>query len=319
MSKFTKYWLWVLLTTIGISAYPIYMGFRVIYDMVTAGAVTEYDFPKYIIPYTPIAIAVIVAVALMPMILKFVKKAPTLTASVFASGVFFGAELLFENKIIVTTTVKTTLESWQMAMCYVQPELYETRQWTAVDILMGEYSPTFKLHFYLISVVVILGILNSLYGFGKMLCTGDRSRCKALILQSVSVALFLGLCIVACFTAFFRDGELTVSPVSALLMGTFFVVLGVTVGCFAASFTLGKANGLSSWMPAGLAVAVTLAMYVGEMFLLSGNLYRLGTGFLFRPIPGIVLAPVDVGIIFLSGTVTFILCRILNRRGCQRL
>ncbi len=41
---------------------------------------------------------------------------------------------------------------------------------------MGEYSPAFKLHFYLISVVLLLVILNSLYGFGQMLQSGETKR-----------------------------------------------------------------------------------------------------------------------------------------------
>lgn len=313
MSKEHKYCLLTLLGTLAASAYPLYMGFRVIYDMVTAGAVTESDFPKYIIPYTPIALAVITAVAVMPLVLKFAKNIPTLVASVCSLVTFFAAELLFESKVIVTTTVVTTLESWQMFMCYIPPDQFETRQWTAIDVLMGEYSPTFKLHFYLISVVLILAVVNCVYGFAKVIQTGDKTRCKALALQSVSSALFLGLCIFACFTAFFRDGEITVSPVSALLMGLYFVVLGVTVGIYAASFLLGKRSVYSVWMPSAAASLVTLAMYIGEMFLLSGHLYRLGTGFPFEGLPGIVLAPVDLAVIVLSGMVTYFICRSLNR------
>ena len=49
-----------------------------------------------------------------------------------------------------------------------------------------------------------------------------------------------------------------------------------------------------------------LLMYFGEMILLSGSLYRLGSGFFFEPMGPLVLAPADVGIILLSG----LLCRL---------
>ena len=71
----------------------------------------------------------------------------------------------------------TRLESWQMFMCYVSPEMFQTREWRAVDILIGDYSPAFKIHFYMISVVLILTILNCLYGFGQMVLSGTgRSK-----------------------------------------------------------------------------------------------------------------------------------------------
>lgn len=313
MSKQTKYWLFALIGTLAVSAYPIYMGFRVIHDMVLFGTVAEYDFPKYIIPYTPIALGVLTAVAAMPLMFRFAGRHNTLAATGLALGTFFLSELLFESKVIVTTSVVTTLESWQMYMCYVPPEMYQTRQWTAIDVLMGEYSPTFKLHFYLISVVLVIGLVNCIYGFGRVVASGDRGRVKALALQSVSVALFLGLCILACFTAFFRDGELLVSPLSAFLMGLFFVVLGTTAGLWAGSFTLGRSRWAAVWLPAAVSGLVTLVMYIGEMFLLSGNLYRLGTGFLFDPLPGIVLAPVDLGIIALAAAVVYGICGLLDR------
>ena len=311
---FRLYWLFALLGTLAVSAYPIYMGVKVIRSMSLYGFVPQKNYPKYIIPYTPVAIAVIVAVCLMPLLLKKIKKYPLLTASGIAMAVFFAAELLFEQKVIVNGTLSAKLERWQMFMCYVSPETYQTRNWRAVDVLIGEYSPTFKIHFYMISVVLILTILNCLYGFGQMVVSGNRKKQKALVIQSVGTTLFLGLCIFACFTAFFRDGELLVSTVSAVLMGVFFSLLGVTVGVYAASFLLGKKKGVSVGVPAAVGAATTLAMYIGEMCLLSGNLYLLGTGFWFTGIPGIVLAPVDVLIILSAGVITGGICMLLNRK-----
>lgn len=311
--KFRMYWLFALLGTLAVSGYPIYMGFKVIRSMAMYGFVPQRNYPKYIIPYTPVAIAVIVAVCLMPLLLKKLKKYPLFTASGIALVVFFATELLFEQKVIVNGTLQTKLERWQMFMCYVSPETYQTRNWRAVDILIGEYSPTFKIHFYMISVVLILTILSCLYGFGQMILSGNRKKQKALIIQAVCSALFLGLCIFACFTAFFRTGELLVSTLSAVLMGIFFSLLGVTVGTYAGSFLLGKKKGIAVGIPAAVGALTTLAMYIGEMCLLSGNLYLLGRGFLFTSIPGIVLAPVDLLIILAAGAVSYGISRMLNK------
>ena len=313
--KFRVYWLFVFLGTLAVSEYPIYMGVKVLCNMALYGHVPEENYPKYIIPYTPVAIAVIVAVCLMPLLCETMKKYSLLTASGIALAVFFVTELLFEQKVIVQGT---RLESWQMFMCYVSPEMFETREWRAVDILIGDYSPTFKIHFYMISVVLILTILNCLYGFGQMVLSGNRKKQKALAIQSVCTVLFLGLCVFACFTAFFRDGELLVSPLSAVLMGVFFSLLGVTVGVYVASFLLGKRKGISVGIPAAVGAVTTLAMYIGEMCLLSGNLYLLGTGFWFTGLPGIVLAPVDLLIILSAGLITGGICTLLNKKNGRK-
>ena len=137
---------------------------------------------------------------------------------------------------------------------------------------------------------------------------------KALILQAVSSLMFLGLCILACFTAFWRDGSLQVSPLSATLMAVFFLLMGVTAGIFAGSFLLGRRRILSVTLPAILASAMTLLMYIGEMILLNGHLYCFGTGFFFTGLPSIVLAPVDLLIVIAAGGVTALLFAGLNRK-----
>ena len=240
MNKYKRYYVFVLLDTLIASMYPLYMGISVVSDMIKDGTVLSTNYPKYIIPYTPISLALIVGVALMPVLIKYAKRFAMPAASAVSVGVFFLTELLLESKVIVTDTAKTTLESWQMYMCYVPPDTVKTRTWRAVDVLIGEYGPAFKIHFYVIAVVLILSFLNCCYGFARVVKEGSRQRLKALVLQGLSCGMLIGLCILACFTAFFRDGEITVSPVSAVLMGLFFVMFGLSIGIFAGSLLLGR-------------------------------------------------------------------------------
>lgn len=319
--KFNKYYLFACIGVLIASYYPLSMGVRVISDMIADGAVMKENYPKYIIPYTPISIAIIMGVLLMPLCIKLLKKYALVGGASIATGVFFVIEFLFERKVVVSEVTEETvtmLEDWQMYMCYVPPEgwggtitTYKTQ--TAVDILMGNYNPAFKLHFYIISVVLVVTILNSLYGFGQMLLNNEKKRFKTLIIQSVCSATFLGLCILACFTAFWRDGSIEVSILSASLMSVFFILLGVTVGVFVGSFLLGKRKIISLWIPSIIASSMTLLMYIGEMILLNGHLYRFGTGFMFNSIPGIVLAPIDVIVIVASGCITARVFGLLNR------
>lgn len=315
---FRKYYLFSLLGVLLASCYPIYMGISVIVDMIRYGTVYAENYPKYIIPYTPIALALLVCVALIPVALKYFKKYALLFETVISTVLFFVFEFILERAVTVTRTVTgifSTLEDWQMYMCYVPPNSFEERTWTEVDVLMGEYSPAFKLHFYIISIVLIISILNCFYGFAKMIHTGDKSRRKSLVIQSVASGAFLGMCIWACFTAFYRNGDIQVSALSAVLMSVFFVLFGVTVGIYIESFTLNKKPLLSVWLPSVSAAVVTLVMYIGEMILLSGHLYRFGDGFFFAGIPGIVLAPVDIVVILGSGVMTAIIASFVRNKN----
>lgn len=320
---FRNYYLSSLLGVLLASAYPIYMGISVAVDMARYGTVYAENYPKYIIPYTPIALAIIVGVAILPLLLKHIKKLSLLTGSAISVAVFLGAELFLENAVIVTKTVTSLvwidakLEDWQMYMCAAPSTgwgSFEELTQTEVGILMGEYSPTFKLHFYLISLVLIISLLNCFYGFAHVIQSGNRRRLKPLVMQSAASVAFLGMCLWACFTAFYRTGTILVSPLSATLMCAFFILFGLTTGIYVASFTLGKRRLWSVALPSVTALITTLVMYIGEMCLLSGHVYSFGDGFFLDSLPLIVLAPVDILVILLSGAITALISLFLQRR-----
>lgn len=316
--QFNRYYLLSCIGVLIASYYPLSMGVRVISDMIVNGTVLKENYPKYIIPYTPISATLIIGVFLLPLCIKLFRKYAVAVGAFMATGVFFIFELLFEQKVVVSTgETVTKLEDWQMFMCYVPPEgwgetvtTYKTQ--TAVDILMGEYDPAFKLHFYMISVVLIATALNCFYGFGQMIKTGEKKRLKSLVLQSICSASFFGLCVLACFTAFWRDGSIQVSPLSAVFMTVFFVLFGITVGVFVGSFLFGTRRPVFIWVPSIVASVMTFLMYTGELILLNGYLYKMGTGLIFDSIPGIVFAPVDLLVIVSSGGITALIFALLS-------
>ena len=57
---FSRYYLLSCLGMVVASYYPLSMGIRVITDMIANGTVMKENYPKYIIPYTPISIAIII-------------------------------------------------------------------------------------------------------------------------------------------------------------------------------------------------------------------------------------------------------------------
>ncbi len=73
-----------------------------------------------------------------------------------------------------------------------------------------------------------------------------------------------------------------------------------------------KGKAVSIGIPAFVSSAMTLFMYIGEMILLHGHLYSFGKGFIFDSISGMVLAPIDVMIIIVSGCLSALFCALLN-------
>jgi len=289
------------------SVYPIIMGVRVLAAYIKFGGVDASNYPKYVIPYTPICIALIISVALLPLIVRLCKKFALLTVSLLALALFFGAELGFEKIVVFGGT---DIQSWQLYMCAVTPQV----QQTIGDALTAQYSPAFKIHFYVISALIILSVITVIHGYLKMVQDKMFDKKVPLITQLISVCVFIGLCILACFTAFYRTGELTVSPLSAFLMILFFIVFGAAFGVYAGTLLYGRKTAVAIVIPSVIAVLAAIIMYIGELVLLGGVLYKFGDMFLFTPLIG-PFAVADILVILLSGAIAFLILFAIRKRN----
>ncbi len=310
-NKFSAFYLTSLFIIIAASAYPIHMGISVFMQYRDKGFVDAANYPKYIIPYTPMCIAIIACTLLLPLLYKLCKRYSVLILSSLGVVLFIAGELFFEQiKVIEGYTYKPVpLESWQLSLCIATPEVLQA----IGEPIYAENNPAFKVHFYIIAIVIILIIVGILYGFTRMFKENLHEKKRPLIMQTVSVIIFIALCILACFTAFFRNGTLYISPLSAFLTGLFFIVFGIAFGLYFAGYLFGMKKLLSVVVPAIIASLTTLVMYVGELMLMDGELFVFGKGFFFEPLferPAFSLC--DIMIILLSGVITVGLTHQLN-------
>lgn len=65
--KYKNFYFLSLLAVILVSAYPVYMGVVTLASYYQNGYIAAADYKKYIIPYTPISISLIITTALMPL------------------------------------------------------------------------------------------------------------------------------------------------------------------------------------------------------------------------------------------------------------
>jgi len=288
--------------------YPIYMGTIIILRYIQNGGINAEEYPKYVIPYTPICIALIICTLLLPTIFKKAQKLTLPILSILGVGIFLLFEICFEQVTVFSFKEGAAdIGSWQTYLCIATPQVIQTIEYqeTIGQALAERYSPVFKVHFYLISILIVITVINIIFGFYKMVYSQNFSRKRPLIGQLICVIIFIGLCILACFTAFFRTGEINLSPLSAVLMIIFFLVFGITAGVYCGTCFYEKRKLFSIIIPSIVAMIITFIMYFGEMVMMNWNLFRLGNGFLFERLGIIPFALIDIITIFISGVITY--------------
>ncbi len=305
-----KFYVASLIVLIAASAYPIYMGVSTLASYMQTGAIEAANYPKYIIPYTPLCIALIIAVLLLPAMYRRFKKHSLILASLTAAFVFFACEIGLEQIQVIQGYETVQIDAWQYSLCTQTPQVLKA----IGEPIYAQNNPAYKVHFYLIALIIMLTVINVFYGYIKMNAEKEYSKRKAVNTQLVFTVIFIGLCIYACFTAFYRTGTIVISAVSAVLMSVFFVMFGVTFGVYFACIFYGRRFSLSSLIPAIIAVATTAAMYCGELILMDGALFRFGQGIFFDPLSPLPFAPADILVILIPGVVTLLITKLLNRK-----
>ncbi len=328
MNKAIKrfYWLTLLILLV-LSAYPLINGVRMIYLSITNGSIEPEQYSKYVIPYAALCASIIFFATFLPLLYRL-KRSAFPVGLMGAYAIFATIEHFMEGIQIHTADMtlidpatlsadtaiiapSATVDAWQASLCVISPL---TQEQSVAYAYQDRYfyvmaNNTYKIHYYLISFILITMVCGLVYGIGRMLSTGDYSRKKQLILQGATTSTLIALCVFANTTAFFRQPETIQTPLASVLTCMFFVVLGTAVGVYAGSLLLGKDKGLGLGLPAIISVISVILMYIGESVMMEGGLYRFGTGWFFEGLSGIALAPVDILVILLSGIVT---CLILH-------
>ena len=298
------------------SAYPVYMGAAMLLAYMANGGIDAADYPSYVIPYAPISIAVIICTAILPPVYKLCKKITLPVLSVLGAALFLGAETGLEQIAVFTdVSAQMKIDTWQLLSCVMTPQVGNA-VWDSLGI---RYNPTFKIHFYAVALLIVLVVTGVVYGYYEMAQTQNAARKKPLAAQLVSVLVFVGLCVLACFTAFYRTGDINVSPVSAFLMTVFFIVFGITAGVYAGTRLYEKRRIYSIIVPSVVAMLITVVMYIGEMAMMRQNLFRRGNGLLFSPLGNFPLSVFDMVTIIISGVATYFILTGIKYKTEDRL
>jgi len=322
--EYRSFYLISLALIVLLSAYPIYMGVKIAAEYLANGYVFDIDYPKYVIPYTPMCIAIIVSAAIIPLLYRYARRATQMISSALGVVVFLALEHLFEQIDVLPTKAiaqgltnplippihidSVPVDSWQLGLCIATPEVLQA----IGKPTYTDNNPAYKVHFYIIAILIIVCTVGILCGFTRMIRENKREMKKSLIMQTVVLTIFVGLCVLACFTAFYRNGTIYISPLSSFLTGLFFVVFGVTFGLFIAGVVHGKKPWIAYTLPTFSACAMTVVMYIGELVLMGGRVFRFGLGAFFSPIGEFPLSPCDLLIVLMSGVIAFILTACLR-------
>jgi hypothetical protein len=318
-----RYYLFFLAALALLSAYPLINGARMAYLSLTQGAIEQEQYAKYVAPYAAICLSLLCYAALQPLSRKLKRLAfPAGLAAAY--GIFLLAERFIETIQVhvrsmtlidaatltpQATDAAATVDIWQASLCIASPVMREQAQ-TYVSqesffYVLGDGS--YKIHYYLISLLLITMIGGLLYELAGPPRAGTMSHNKPLLLRLAATAALVALCVFANTTAFFRQTAPIQTALASLLTGLFFVTLGTAAGLYAGSFLLKKDKALAIGGPVLCALAAAVLMYIGEALMMQGNLYRFGTGWFFDGLCGLVLAPADILIILLAGAATWLI------------
>lgn len=324
------YWLSLIILSV-LSAYPLVNGVRMAYLSMANGAIEPQQYAKYVVPYGAICSAIVLFAVFQPLLFRM-KRLSFPVGLIGAYAVFIAIEQFLEGIQIHTAGMtlidpvslgsrsptivpSATVDAWQSSLCVVSPL---TRGQSYAFILQDRYffamaNDTYKIHYYLISLILISMVCGLVYGIGLLIRMGANDRKKPLILQGMTTAALIALCVFANTTAFFRQPEAIQTPLASILTGLFFVILGASVGVYVGSFLLKKDKGLGLGLPILLSVCSVLLMYLGEAAMMEGDLYRFGTGWFFKGLSGIALAPVDILVVLFSGIATWLILYLTKR------
>ena len=95
----------LLIVVLSASVYPIYMGMIMLTAYFKNGGIDAADYPKYIIPYTPMCVAIIICVVILPIVYKLKKYALTVL-SLVGIGLFLLIEKITVGEAQIIDGVK---------------------------------------------------------------------------------------------------------------------------------------------------------------------------------------------------------------------
>ncbi|MCL1809665.1 MAG: hypothetical protein FWG42_07885 [Clostridiales bacterium] len=330
IDKNKRYYIISLATLAVLSAYPVANGIRIAFLNLANGAIEPEQYAKYVVPYAAICVSLLLFAVLLPVFLKLKRLAfPIGLVTVY--GAFFAVERFFETVQIHVDGMTlilapspaagavgqtATVDIWQAAQCAISPVVLDQSSLTYAyqdRFLYVIGDSTYKIHYYLIALVLITMVCGLLFSIAKMLRGTSKHNSKPIFLRAASTGLLVAMCVFANTTAFFRSPATIQTPLASALTCMFFIVLGASAGIYAGSFLLDKKLWLGIGAPVAISLSAVSLMYVGEAAMMNGRLYRFGTGWFFDALPKIAPAPVDILVVLLSGVATWLILRAVRK------
>jgi hypothetical protein len=302
VEKSVKRFYWtVMLFLLIISAYPIGAGIRIIVLHFRNGSIQPDDYAQLVIPYAAVCSSILITIMLYPLLSKL-RRYSVLAASILGLGLFAGMEWYMEG-LTINAPMAYSAFQWQL--------IQNISITDAILAFHKLYDNTYRIHYLLISLLLILLVTGIVYTYEKVVSSKDQARRNILYLQIFLTVLFVALCVVSNITYIFGETDDYLTPYSSVFTRSFFVLAGLASGVYLAGLLIEKNRLVSIIAPAAAACLITAAMYFGEYKILDGVLYRFGYANLFQHTPVSVVTPANILIILLSGLLTVLLVEVI--------
>jgi len=154
----SKHYLISLASVLILSLYPLYMGIIMLSSYITDSGIKTADYPKYIIPYTPICVSVLLCTLILPLMLKKCRSIASPMISGLGIMFFLVLEVLFESiPVFLGTSNRRVFDE------IIRGNLQYRISDAVFEMKDMRYNNALDLHVYIISVLAVVTVLRIIY------------------------------------------------------------------------------------------------------------------------------------------------------------
>ena len=167
MEKSIKGFYWtVLFLLLIISAYPVYLGIRVLVLHFQNTSIQPEDYAHLVIPYAAVCSSLLITTILYPLLSKLPKYSVA-AASILGLGLFAVMEWYIEGLTIFAPKAQSAFQ-WQLVQ-----NIGITDTTLAFHKL---FDNTYRIHYLVVSLLLILLVTDMVYSYGRLISSKDRPK-----------------------------------------------------------------------------------------------------------------------------------------------
>lgn len=257
--EFLRYYVITVSILTGVAIVPVF-NFAIMVCSFSINQRADYNILA-VIPFTAVTVAILFGFMLLPLLRDMPPRKRQIIASALAVFIFCALESTAE-------TLAARLDRLHVVMTH--RKMLTPEEITA--LARGVRFPLeIRLHYYIFSVILVLCVLNFLYGLANMLHADGKPGKKVVVLQGMATACYALAYILVRVMQYEDYATMRLTWSSVLNAAVCFTLAALVVGLYAGSFM--RLEGRGKIVPPLLSVFTVISLYFTEYAMLDGEFY----------------------------------------------